>query len=101
MSQYKADVEAGTFPAEAETVLMDPAVLDEVLGRSADDRAAAPAGLARDPARPRPLTVAPDPTIRVKVVRTRAELRAALAARRAAGRASCRRWAGSTPGTRR
>ena len=45
MGQYKADVEAGTFPAEAETVLMDPAVLDEVLGRSADDRAAAPATL--------------------------------------------------------
>ncbi len=43
--QYKADVEAGTFPAEAETVLMDPAVLDEVLGRSVDDRAAAPATL--------------------------------------------------------
>jgi 3-methyl-2-oxobutanoate hydroxymethyltransferase len=41
VGQYKADVEAGTFPAEAETVLMDPAVLDEVLGRSIDDRAAA------------------------------------------------------------
>ena len=39
----------GTFPADAETVLMDPAVLDEVLGRSADDRAAAPAGLAGIP----------------------------------------------------
>ncbi len=49
VGQYKADVEAGTFPAEAETVLMDPAVLDEVLGRSADDRAAAPAGLAGIP----------------------------------------------------
>jgi 3-methyl-2-oxobutanoate hydroxymethyltransferase len=45
VEQYKADVEAGTFPAEAETVLMDPAVLDEVLGRSVDDRAAAPATL--------------------------------------------------------
>ena len=45
VGQYKADVEAGTFPAEAETVLMDPAVLDEVLGRSVDDRAAAPATL--------------------------------------------------------
>jgi 3-methyl-2-oxobutanoate hydroxymethyltransferase len=45
IGQYKADVEAGTFPAEAETVLMDPAVLDEVLGRSVDDRAAAPATL--------------------------------------------------------
>jgi len=49
VGQYKADVEAGTFPADAETVLMDPAVLDEVLGRSADDRAAAPAGLASIP----------------------------------------------------
>ena len=40
VGQYKADVEAGSFPAEAETVLMDPAVLDEVLGRSVDDRPA-------------------------------------------------------------
>ena len=45
VEQYKADVEAGTFPADAETVLMDPAVLDEVLGRSAEDRATAPATL--------------------------------------------------------
>ena len=36
---YRADVEAGDFPGAAETVLMDPAVLDEVLGRSAEDRA--------------------------------------------------------------
>ncbi|HEY4189004.1 MAG TPA: 3-methyl-2-oxobutanoate hydroxymethyltransferase [Candidatus Limnocylindrales bacterium] len=49
IGQYKADVEAGTFPSEAETVLMDPAVLDEVLGRSSDDRATAPAGLAGIP----------------------------------------------------
>ena len=49
VSRYKADVEAGTFPAEAETVLMDPAVLDEVLGRSVDDRAAAVAGPAGIP----------------------------------------------------
>ena len=40
VGQYKADVEAGSFPGEAETVLMDPAVLDEVLGRSSDDRPA-------------------------------------------------------------
>jgi 3-methyl-2-oxobutanoate hydroxymethyltransferase len=40
ISQYRADVEAGTFPGEAETVRMDEAVLDEVLGRAADDRAA-------------------------------------------------------------
>ena len=39
VGQYRADVEAGTFPGEAETVLMDPAVLDEVLGRSGADRA--------------------------------------------------------------
>jgi 3-methyl-2-oxobutanoate hydroxymethyltransferase len=37
LGQYRADVEAGTFPAEAETVRMDDAVLDEVLGRSAAD----------------------------------------------------------------
>lgn len=39
IQQYKADVEAGSFPAEAETVRMDEAVLDDVLGRAADDRA--------------------------------------------------------------
>ena len=49
VEQYKADVEAGSFPAEAETVLMDPAVLDEVLGRSTDDRPAAEVGLAGIP----------------------------------------------------
>jgi 3-methyl-2-oxobutanoate hydroxymethyltransferase len=36
---YREDTEAGTFPGAAETVLMDPGVLDEVLGRSVDDRA--------------------------------------------------------------
>ncbi|HEY5630453.1 MAG TPA: 3-methyl-2-oxobutanoate hydroxymethyltransferase [Candidatus Limnocylindrales bacterium] len=36
---YRADTEAGSFPGEAETVLMDPTVLDEVLGRGAQDRA--------------------------------------------------------------
>ena len=49
VSQYRADVEAGTFPGEAETVRMDEAVLDEVLGRAADDRAAAPSPLAGIP----------------------------------------------------
>ena len=39
VAQYRADVEAGTFPGPAETVLMDAAVLDEVLGRSGADRA--------------------------------------------------------------
>jgi 3-methyl-2-oxobutanoate hydroxymethyltransferase len=39
--QYRADVEAGTFPGEAETVRMDEAVLDEVLGRSDADRTVA------------------------------------------------------------
>jgi len=50
IQQYKADVEAGSFPAEAETVRMDDAVLDEVLGRSVADRpdAAAPAGIPLD-----------------------------------------------------
>ena len=35
---YRADVEAGTFPGEAETVRMDDAVLEAVLGRSSLDR---------------------------------------------------------------
>ena len=39
IGQYRADVEAGTFPGDAETVLMDPEVLDELLGRSRADRA--------------------------------------------------------------
>jgi 3-methyl-2-oxobutanoate hydroxymethyltransferase len=39
VAQYRADVEAGTFPGPAETVLMDPAILDDVLGRSGADRA--------------------------------------------------------------
>ena len=37
---YAADVAAGTFPSEAESVRMDDAVLDEVLGRSRLDRRA-------------------------------------------------------------
>jgi 3-methyl-2-oxobutanoate hydroxymethyltransferase len=43
---YSADVAAGTFPGEAETVRMDDAVLDEALGRGASDRASGtiPAG---------------------------------------------------------
>ena len=36
---WMADVTAGTFPGPAETVRMDDAVLDEALGRTADDRA--------------------------------------------------------------
>jgi 3-methyl-2-oxobutanoate hydroxymethyltransferase len=36
---YAADVAAGTFPGDAETVRMDDAVLDEALGRGASDRA--------------------------------------------------------------
>ena len=36
---YAADVAAGTFPADAETVRMDDAILDEALGRGAPDRA--------------------------------------------------------------
>jgi 3-methyl-2-oxobutanoate hydroxymethyltransferase len=35
---YAADVAAGTFPGEAQTVRMDDTVLDEVLGRTALDR---------------------------------------------------------------
>ncbi len=37
---YAADVVAGTFPADAETVRMDDAVLDQVLGRGEHDRPA-------------------------------------------------------------
>jgi len=37
---WLADVKAGTFPGPAETVRMDDEVLDEALGRHADDRAA-------------------------------------------------------------
>jgi 3-methyl-2-oxobutanoate hydroxymethyltransferase len=36
---YAADVEAGTFPGDAESTQMDDAVLDEVLGRGVPDRA--------------------------------------------------------------
>ena len=36
---WMADVAAGSFPGPAETVRMDDAVLDEALGRTADDRA--------------------------------------------------------------
>jgi len=38
---YRTDVEAGDFPGVDETVLMDPAVLDEVLGRTDQDRVGA------------------------------------------------------------
>jgi 3-methyl-2-oxobutanoate hydroxymethyltransferase len=43
---YAVDVEAGTFPGEAETVRMDDAVLEEALGTGASDRASGtiPAG---------------------------------------------------------
>jgi 3-methyl-2-oxobutanoate hydroxymethyltransferase len=37
---WLTDVRAGTFPGAAETVRMDDKVLDEALGRHADDRAA-------------------------------------------------------------
>jgi 3-methyl-2-oxobutanoate hydroxymethyltransferase len=37
---YADDVTAGTFPGPAETVRMDDAVLDEVLGRGSSDRPA-------------------------------------------------------------
>jgi len=43
-SAYRADVEGGDFPGPAETVLMDDAVLDEVLGRSLEDRPPATSG---------------------------------------------------------
>jgi 3-methyl-2-oxobutanoate hydroxymethyltransferase len=37
-ARYVADVEAGVFPGDAQSVRMDDAVLDEVLGRSDPDR---------------------------------------------------------------
>jgi 3-methyl-2-oxobutanoate hydroxymethyltransferase len=37
-ARYVADVEAGAFPGEAQSVRMDDAVLDEVLGRGDPDR---------------------------------------------------------------
>jgi 3-methyl-2-oxobutanoate hydroxymethyltransferase len=46
---YMADVMAGTFPGEAETVRMDDAVLDEALGRAAPDRPTADASAAGIP----------------------------------------------------
>ena len=39
---YAADVAAGTFPGSEQTVRMDDAVLDEVLGRHPNDREASP-----------------------------------------------------------
>jgi 3-methyl-2-oxobutanoate hydroxymethyltransferase len=45
---YSEDVEAGTFPGEAETVRMDDAVLDEALGRGAPDQAGTGSGRDRD-----------------------------------------------------
>jgi 3-methyl-2-oxobutanoate hydroxymethyltransferase len=41
---WAADVAAGRFPGPEQTVRMDDAVLDEALGRTADDRAADPTG---------------------------------------------------------
>jgi 3-methyl-2-oxobutanoate hydroxymethyltransferase len=47
--RYAADVEAGTFPAAAETVRMDDEILSDVLGRSAMDMAGvAPEGIPLD-----------------------------------------------------
>ena len=46
---YSADVVAGTFPGPAESSTMDPAILDEALGRGELDRApAAPFGIPLD-----------------------------------------------------
>ena len=46
---YAADVMAGSFPGEAETVRMDDAVLDEALGRGASDRVTVDASAAGIP----------------------------------------------------
>ncbi len=37
-SAYRADVEAGTFPGDAQSTRMDDGILDDVLGRGAVDR---------------------------------------------------------------
>jgi 3-methyl-2-oxobutanoate hydroxymethyltransferase len=42
VTAYRAEVEAGAFPSEAQSVRMDDAVLDEVLGRSELDSSADP-----------------------------------------------------------
>ena len=96
-----------TFPAPAETVLMDPAVLDEVLGRtdagpcrsargsrtSPASRSTATSRLGHHPPATGPTPHAGRPNPR------RAPGRAGVALR---GRsASCPRWAGSTPATSR
>jgi 3-methyl-2-oxobutanoate hydroxymethyltransferase len=49
-TSYLTDVTAGTFPGPEQTVRMDDAVLDEVLGRSEPDRATGtiPAGIPLD-----------------------------------------------------
>ena len=56
---YAADVAAGTFPGPEQTVRMDDAVLDEVLGRSTLDALGRRASVRhpgrRDPPRSRPL----------------------------------------------
>ncbi len=49
----------GTFPGRGETVRMDDAVLDEVLGRGPPDRATRLDPGRRHPARPRPLIPSP------------------------------------------
>jgi 3-methyl-2-oxobutanoate hydroxymethyltransferase len=43
--EWAADVAAGRFPGPEQTVRMDDAVLDETLGRTADDRASTPSDL--------------------------------------------------------
>jgi hypothetical protein len=39
VTAYRADVEAGAFPGDAQSSRMDEAILDEVLGRTTVDRA--------------------------------------------------------------
>jgi hypothetical protein len=46
---YAADVAAGAFPGDKETVRMDDAVLDEALGRGVSDRAGGEVPLAGIP----------------------------------------------------
>ena len=74
---YLADVGAGTFPGPEQTVRMDDAVLDEVLGRGASDQA----DRHRSPSAASRSIATSDPSARLtEVVRTRTALRDALAA---------------------
>ena len=96
---YAADVAAGTFPGEAETVRMDEAVLDEALGRGEPDRAS---GSSRSVASRSTATSRSRAAV-TAVGRPRSFARGPSCAPRSPRRrgrsGSCRRWAGCTRAT--